>query len=139
MYFLIYRSEVAVPMTDETLKVILTKARNRNQSLNITGMLLHFDNKFLQLLEGDEEQVKKLYADICNDVRHKNVVLLKDGEATERLFPEWTMSFRIISDQELINEPAYKDIYKPGSPGAHDLVSLFNLLRGKTDPALRGA
>jgi len=138
MYFLIYRSEAAVPMSEDGLKTILTKARERNKTLEVTGMLLYFDNKFLQLLEGEKDQVKRLYADICADTRHKNVVTLKEGPSAQRLFPEWTMSFRIISEEELINEPAYKDIYKPGSPGAHDLVSLFNLLRGKTESTLRG-
>jgi hypothetical protein len=131
MYFLIYRSQATNPMSEEALNLLLEQSRDRNKTMNITGMLLHFEDKFLQLLEGDEEDVKLIYKSICVDTRHKNVLTLKEGPAEKRLFPDWSMSFRLVSRQEIADEPAYKDIYKPGTPGALDLVSLFNLLRGK--------
>lgn len=132
MYFLIYRSVASAQMPEDELKSLLAQSRERNQGLGITGMLLCFDNRFMQLLEGEEEKVKLLYADICKDDRHKQVFTLKQGLMEKRLFPDWSMSFRAVSAEETAKEPAYKDIYKPGTPGAHDLVSLFNLLRGKT-------
>lgn len=136
MYFLIYRSEATSQMQEDDLKSLLSQSREHNKSIDITGMLLYFDNKFLQLLEGDEKDVKHLYAAICKDPRHKNVHTLKEGPAQQRLFPGWSMSFRVLSREDIATEPAYKDIYKPGSPGARDLVSLFNLLRGKSDSIL---
>jgi hypothetical protein len=99
-------------------------------------MLLYFDNKFMQLLEGDEKNVKLLYADICKDNRHQQIVTLKEGPANKRLFPNWAMSFRLVSSEDIAKEPAYKNIYKPGSSGALELVVLFNLLRGKSNPTL---
>lgn len=133
MYFLIYRSEVANQMPEDELKHLLEQSRERNKTINITGMLLFFDNKFLQLLEGEETDIKTLYADICKDTRHKNIVTLKEGDAESRLFPDWSMSFKIVSKEEIANEPAYKNINGPGSPGALDVVTLFNLLRGKSN------
>ena len=133
MYFLIYRSEANNLMNDEALKLLLTQSRERNNTLGITGMLVYYDNKFIQLLEGNEKQVKFVYDSICKDNRHKQVTTLKQGTAKKRLFPGWTMSFRTASNEEINTEPAYKDIYKPGSPGALDLVSFFNRLRGKAD------
>ena len=134
MYFLIYRSEATDAMTAEALKSLLAQSRDRNKAVDITGMLLFFDNKFLQLLEGEEKDIKMLYKSICADARHKSVHTLKEGNAQDRLFPGWSMSFRTATHQEIASEPAYKDIYTPGSAGASDLVSLFNLLRGKSDP-----
>jgi hypothetical protein len=131
MYFLIYRSETTTVPLEEELGLILTHARNRNKTMDITGMLLSFDRKFLQLLEGEEKNVKKVYESICKDDRHINIKLLKDGHIDKRLFPGWSMSFRPVTRQEIADEPAYKDIYKPGSEGAIEVVSLFNLLRGK--------
>ncbi|MBC8051967.1 MAG: BLUF domain-containing protein [Sphingobacteriaceae bacterium] len=133
MYFLIYRSETTNHPTEEDLKFLLDRSRDRNKTMDITGMLLYFENKFMQLLEGNEQDVKLLYADICKDSRHGNVVTLKEGFAENRLFPGWSMSFRLVSKEEIANDPAYKDIYTPGSRGARELVSLFNLLRGKSD------
>ena len=132
MYFLIYRSQATQPVTEQMLKEILAQSRRRNPGMGITGMLLFFDNKFMQLLEGEESEVKLLYKDICADSRHTEVVTLREGPVLGRLFPEWSMSFRSLSPKEVAAEPAYKDVYTPGSPGAHDLHSLFNLLRGKT-------
>ncbi|MDF3078667.1 MAG: hypothetical protein K0S09_2556 [Sphingobacteriaceae bacterium] len=131
MYFLIYRSQATQPITDQVLKDILAKSRERNPAMGVTGMLLFFDNKFMQLLEGEESQVKLLYKDICADTRHTAVITLKEGPTSIRLFPEWSMSFRSLTQEEIAAEPAYKDVYTPGSSGAHDLRSLFNLLRGK--------
>jgi hypothetical protein len=133
MYFLIYRSEVSNQMPEDELIHLLEQSRDRNKTVNITGMLLFFDNKFLQLLEGEEADVKHLYVDICADSRHKNVITLKEGAANNRLFPDWSMSFKIVSKEEIATEPAYKNINKPGSPGALDVVALFNLLRGKSN------
>ena len=131
MYFLIYRSETTTTMLEEELTLLLTLSSDRNKTLDITGMLLSFDGKFLQLLEGEENNVKQLYKRICDDTRHKNIKILKDGHTEKRLFPGWSMSFRPVTKQEIADEPAYKDIYKPGSEGAIELVSLFNMLRGK--------
>ena len=131
MYFLIYRSETTTTLLEEELALILTQARNRNKAMDITGMLLYFDGKFLQLLEGEEKDVKQIYESICKDARHKSIKMLKDGNIDTRLFPGWSMSFRPVTKQEIADEPAYKDIYKPGSEGAIEVVSLFNMLRGK--------
>lgn len=131
MYFLIYRSETTSTLLEDELALILTQSRDRNKTKDVTGMLLSFDGKFLQLLEGPENDVKRIYSNICKDARHKNIIMLKDGHIDTRLFPGWSMSFRPVTKQEIADEPAYKDIYKPGSEGAIEVVSLFNLLRGK--------
>jgi hypothetical protein len=131
MYYLIYRSEAVGEMEDNALKAILGSSRKYNKEVNVTGMLLYFDSKFLQLLEGEEFAVRSIFRKICEDGRHCNIVVLKDGEIPQPLFPGWSMSFRTPSPEEVAAEPGYKDIYTPGSPGALDLVKLFNLLRGK--------
>ncbi|WP_207420360.1 BLUF domain-containing protein [Desertivirga brevis] len=133
MYYLIYRSQAKGNMDHASLKSILTSSQRHNQETNITGMLVYFDNKFLQLVEGDEILIKAVFEKIKQDKRHHNLSILKEGHIERRLFPGWSMSFRTPSPEEIAKEPGYKDIYKPGSPGAFDLVSLFNLLRGKKD------
>ena len=135
MYYLIYRSQVAAQMSEDELRQLLEQSRNYNKTVNITGMLLYFEDKFLQLLEGDEAKVKELYNSIRGDSRHKNVITLKEGSAEKRLFPDWSMSFRAVSKEEFANEPAYKSVSTPGSPGALDVVLLFDLLRGKSNSA----
>ena len=42
---------------------MLTEARERNQQLGVTGLLLYKDGDFIQLLEGDKATVKALFQD----------------------------------------------------------------------------
>ena len=54
-------------------------------------MLCHSGHIFMQVLEGGRDTVNALYRRICADARHKNVILLKYEEITERHFAGWTM------------------------------------------------
>ncbi|WP_416172634.1 BLUF domain-containing protein [Achromobacter dolens] len=49
---LIYRSRVCEPLDADALGVLVRKARARNASLNVTGILLFDGVHFVQLLEG---------------------------------------------------------------------------------------
>jgi hypothetical protein len=74
------------------LESILSSSVSFNSSSNITGILIYNSGVFLQLLEGEEEDLTKLYQRIGNDMRHKDLSLLVKQEATERLFPNWAMT-----------------------------------------------
>ncbi len=89
-----YASAATKPFGPDELKELLSKARTKNSSLNVTGMLLYHEGSFLQVLEGDKAVVETLYATIAEDPRHANAMLLFKNEATERSFDQWTMGFR---------------------------------------------
>jgi hypothetical protein len=55
---------------------ILQTARKANSLLGISGLLLYRMGHFVQLLEGDEEAVLKLYQKIQLDSRHKECKVL---------------------------------------------------------------
>ncbi|MCS6836309.1 MAG: BLUF domain-containing protein [Anaerolineae bacterium] len=95
---LIYVSMAVRPMTDDDLRDILRKAREKNARLNITGMLLYRDGFFLQILEGEQAQVDELFAVIVADERHKNVLKVEEHPITERTFGQWTMGFNPMDD-----------------------------------------
>ncbi len=73
---LIYVSESARPMTADDLEELLEETRSRNDDCRITGMLLYKNGRFMQLLEGEEEDVVKIYRSIERDDRHKEVRML---------------------------------------------------------------
>ena len=54
---LIYSSAATQVFTPEDLAALLALARKKNASLAVTGMLLHIDGSFLQVLEGEPEAV----------------------------------------------------------------------------------
>ncbi|WCT10156.1 BLUF domain-containing protein [Mucilaginibacter jinjuensis] len=126
MYFIIYTSYAAIDFNDDLLKSLLIQSRDRNKAMSITGMLFYFDDTFIQLIEGGEDEVKLLYQDICNDTRHKRVITLKQGERSERYFTDWSMGFKSINNNELDTVEAYRNLQAPTKLSDS---AFFNLLK----------
>lgn len=76
---------------DLALTGILASARRNNIRDQITGALICREDLFIQLLEGSDDVVSATFRRIKHDDRHTDVVLLVNGEAGTRLFPEWAM------------------------------------------------
>ncbi len=107
MVSLSYVSSVTSPFTKEELLDLMAHSQDRNRRLEITGMLLYKDKTFLQVLEGPDASVRKLFASIRRDLRHHGVITLFEGPITERHFPNWTMGFRDLTDMEADELPGY--------------------------------
>ena len=88
---LLYASRAVEPLAPETIDAILASSRRRNPTLGITGLLCHSGDTFMQVLEGGREGVNQLYTRICQDLRHRDVILLHYEEIAERRFAGWTM------------------------------------------------
>ncbi len=105
MFRILYLSTANEPFSSGDLSELLQKARARNDAAHITGMLVHSDGDFLQVLEGEPENVIEVYSRISVDPRHRDISLLQRGLAYgDRLFPNWAMGFKRVPDQTLINE-----------------------------------
>ncbi len=128
MYFIIYTSYAASELIEEDLKDLLIWSREKNEAVSITGMLIYFDGKFLQLIEGEEQKVKKLYQSICNDERHKNIVTLKEGSIKDRFFADWSMGFKYVLQAELADVDGYKDLNAPNGLNTASALKLFKIL-----------
>ena len=70
---------------------ILTKSRSNNPVIGVTGNLIYHADLFLQLLEGQNLAVDKLYKKILADNRHADIVKLRDEIFNRRLFASWAM------------------------------------------------
>ncbi len=88
---LLYASRAAEALSSETIDAILASSRRRNPALGVTGLLCHSGDTFMQVLEGGRESVNQLYTRICQDLRHRDVILLHYEEIAERRFAGWTM------------------------------------------------
>lgn len=88
-------------MSDEDLKILLKYARIKNQRLGVTGMLLYRDGFFIQALEGEKDKVDELYARIVQDTRHQDVTKIYQKPIDRRAFPDWTMGFNRMRQDEL--------------------------------------
>ena len=61
------------------------------RAFSSTPRAAYAQGRFLQVLEGPESAVRRLYATIRADPRHTNVETLLTTSAAERTFPNWEM------------------------------------------------
>ena len=107
---------------------LLTDARRINTSRDITGLLLHRDRSFYQVLEGAEDVVRETFDSIAKDERHAAIDVLFEGEVEEREFPDWQMGFLNLDGVEVETLLGYSD-FLSREDNAKDFLE--NLSRGK--------
>ena len=100
IYYIVYISTATKPMSEAELDEFLVDIRKRNKKLGVTGMLLYNRGNFIQVIEGKEEKIKQLFNDISRDERHNTLVKILEGHTEERLFPDWSMGYRKISNRQ---------------------------------------
>ena len=98
MVRLIYVSRMTEACDILAIQRILDVSRRGNKSRDITGALCYDPMFFLQCPEGPRDAVNKLYAEIQQDVRHQDVVLLEYCDVEERVFADWSMAFLKAQD-----------------------------------------
>jgi hypothetical protein len=100
MIRLVYLSVATKEMSNDDLLFLLEQSREKNKKVQITGMLLYGGGNFLQMLEGDEKEVRNLYEKILLDERHKDCFLIEEIKISERTFGAWSMGFKHLNPQE---------------------------------------
>jgi hypothetical protein len=101
IYQVLYISFATVPITPLVVKSIESKASVNNPRDGITGILLMNSNMYMQLLEGEKENVKKKFETIKSDQRHEEVTLIYEGETEARFFEDWSMLCKEINHCDL--------------------------------------
>jgi hypothetical protein len=107
---------------------LLTEARRINTSRDLTGLLLHRDRSFYQVLEGAEDAVRQTFDSIEKDERHTAIDVLFEGEVDEREFPDWQMGFLNLDGADVETLQGYSD-FLSREDNAKDFLE--NLSRGK--------
>jgi hypothetical protein len=110
MYHLVYTSHATHPFSEPDLIGLLKECREFNRKNGITGMLLYIQGKFIQVLEGQKEVVIRLFEGIAQDPRHQRVAVIIEGESCERIFKDWSMGFRRLTEQEALHLSGFRDI-----------------------------
>jgi hypothetical protein len=118
VFRLVYRSRFRVPADRRRaeLGAIFSTARSHNSGVGVSGALLIWNDAVVQVLEGDEETVRSLYARIHDDPRHDRVHLVSEDDVPARVFPRWSMAW--VADE-----------------GDHDIPLLMNRDKGGASPA----
>ena len=110
MYQLLYVSSASNWMSDDKLDSLLVNAKANNHNLDVTGMLVYHDGSFIQILEGEKDQVESLFNKISKDARHNNIILIDEKNIDMRSFSSWDMAFRKLTKSDLEKFPSVSSL-----------------------------
>ena len=104
---IIYTSVATLPLNQRSLLDLLHEARGFNTIDNITGLLIHDDGRFLQVVEGPPEPIAKLVVRLKRDTRHTLFEIHGDVRVDTRLFSDWAMGLGELTDSTLAFLPGF--------------------------------
>ena len=141
MYYMIYVSQAKKPMNAAELEELLLHSRKWNTTKGLTGLLLYRYSEesesghFIQMLEGEEREVRTLFDTIKRDKRHHTVLTFGSGNMETRMFSDWAMGFKNMDDALFSGLPGYARIgeksfdpaaFQQSNTAALDLLKFFH-------------
>ena len=109
LYQLGYVSTQARPMAAADLIRLLNVARDENRRRGITGLLLHRQDSFFQVIEGDRDVIAALFAQIEADPRHQRIEILFQGPIQHREYADWEMGFIDLDGIDITLLPGFSN------------------------------
>jgi hypothetical protein len=112
LYHLGYVSTESRDMSRQDLHDILATARRANSERDLTGILLHRQDSFFQVLEGDRDAVHEIFERIRRDSRHHRIKVLFDEPVDTREFAEWQMGFVDLDELDVSQLPGFSRVFE---------------------------
>ncbi|WP_324261868.1 BLUF domain-containing protein [Altererythrobacter sp. H2] len=81
----------AVQVPAEDLAAILGSCERNNPAAGVTGLLLYNGRNFLQLLEGEQDELERIMRRVEHDSRHQGISRLYDEGIEARACDAWWM------------------------------------------------
>tara|TARA_R110002049_G_scaffold70894_2_gene182948 strand:+ start:1465 stop:1881 length:417 start_codon:yes stop_codon:yes gene_type:complete len=114
LHQIIYTSQASEQFNKRNLLDLLHTSRGYNTIDNISGLLMHRNGYFLQIIEGEQDVVENLFQRLSNDTRHKNIKMILDRTVESRLFSNWAMGCADFDEPELSMLPGLRtDLSNP--------------------------
>ena len=111
---LAYTSSAKTEFNKRLLLDLLHDSRAYNTIDNISGVLIHKQGFFLQVIEGEPEAVNNLLKRLMIDPRHHKLKIIYDCSADKRLFSNWAMGCADFDQPELSMMPGIlQDLTNP--------------------------
>ena len=105
---IIYSSHSIERFSKRDLLDLLHESRAFNSIDGISGVLMHRDGTFVQIIEGEREVIDGLLERILRDPRHRDVKVLLDTPVESRLFADWSMGCADFDDDNLSRIPGIR-------------------------------
>ena len=110
MHMISYVSNSAMKpavVRDEVVSIV-NIAEQKNKLHGVTGVLFYENDHFFQTIEGEEADLRRIYASIEKDNRHQQIVKLLDEPINMRTFKDWALGTFYIDNPGLINPQTLK-------------------------------
>jgi hypothetical protein len=131
-------------MSADQVLAVITQCHRNNPDKGLTGMLLHGNGTFLQVLEGEDAIVDGLIETIARDPRHTDMKIVSREPISSRQYADWSMGFERVTDRTLESIPGLRNFglrdFTPEYLSGHGevLESLLERHRGPHwDPLIR--
>ena len=115
LYRLGYVSTQTRPLSPAETLSLLRLARRKNEERDVTGLLLHREDSFFQVLEGPEQAVREIFDTLRSDDRHQRIEVLFEGPCEEREFADWRMGFSELDGVDVSQLPGFSDFLQQDS------------------------
>lgn len=96
VFQLLYVSRATAAIGPDDLQAIIDASIRHNGPAGVTGMLLHAEGVFVQLLEGDAMVVRDTADRIRVDPRHEGFQVLLERDTEQRACPCWSMGVKAL-------------------------------------------
>ncbi|WP_281991450.1 BLUF domain-containing protein [Aquimarina aggregata] len=103
-YTISYVSTINSSLSKSEVKMLMGFVKDRNSILGVTGILIHTEGNFFQVLEGEQELVKSLFKKIKIDDRHHSIIKMLDTTTDSTSFSQYHSSFTVVSERDGQNE-----------------------------------
>ena len=97
---LVYLSAAKPSLNQQDLDQILSTSRDNNKIAGLTGLLLFGRGSFIQVLEGEPEDIDACYERISRDTRHSALLPVLREPIKARSFGEWSMGYKALKGDE---------------------------------------
>lgn len=102
LYCILYISTMKRHHTKEEIQGMLKLFQENNKKNNISGLMLYYEKNVIQYIEGNKEDLYRLYNNIENDKRHYHVIKIIDKEINKRNFIDWNLGYKELTYNEFI-------------------------------------
>lgn len=120
---LVYVSKTSHSFQAKDLEALAHRSQENNAKVGITGLLLYSPGFFLQLIEGEETAIEKLYRIIQQDKRHTKAKCLVKRVVSKRSFPEWDMGLvnftQTQTDMDWAKKKRLEDMFNAYTENEH--------------------
>lgn len=130
VYQILYVSATSEFLGESELEALLARSRKHNVERGITGLLLYCEGNVIHLIEGPENAVEDLFARIQKDPRHRSIIRMFSGPAPQRDFPEWSMGYsRVSNDEAEVIIPGFSNFLNDSSLAESKLAEVSKKTR----------